>query len=158
MPTPTTLDASERTYLRWGFAYTVLYGDLMAAHLDPEHHQRICGYWYTVTSGAMSHTAFAEREHLDRWLAERGLTLTGDISAEVSSAWISGAYRRALHILPPAEFEHIPGLRTRALDNADYTLAIISTDPDGLCTEHVLNCNVPGRQIFDYFESRRLYG
>lgn len=144
--------------LRWGFAHVETYTDLWASHLDPEHHARTCGYWYTVTTRATSHVAFAERAHLDRWLAERGLTLAGDISAEGSHCEIIGAYRRALHILPPAEFEQLDGLRTRTVDNGDYTLAIISTDRDGLRVEHVLNPNVHDRPVFDYAESRRLYG
>lgn len=144
--------------LPWGFVATETYADLWAQHLSPEHHQRTCGYWYTVTNHATSHTAFATREHLDCWLAERGLHLVADITAEGSYSRIAGGYRRAVHILPPAEFEQLAGLRTRALGNGDYTLAIISTDADGQRTEHTLNCNVPGRPTFDYAESRQMYG
>ena len=63
--------------------------DLRATALTLGQHGRTCGYWYTVTSGATAHTAFAARAGLDRWLRERNLTLAGQLQAQ--GEWASAA-------------------------------------------------------------------
>ena len=60
-------------------SYTRHYDKLYATTLTREQHERTCGYWFTVTNGATAHTAFATRAGLDRWLAERGLSLENEL-------------------------------------------------------------------------------
>jgi len=138
--------------------YTQTYERLHWCALTPEARERTCGYWYTVTSnGATPHTAFRTRAALMRWLDDRGLTVEGEIPEPGNYAHgpIIGSYRRASH-LSYDRFYDVEGLRTRVMDNADYTLGIISTDADGLRTIHHLNPNCRDRPIFDYRSSQAL--
>ncbi len=139
------------------YTATRLYNNLWAYHLTPELHERTCDYWYTVTQGATPHTAFTTRAGLDRWMAERGLELTEDISNEGDGCRIAGAYRYSMHIMPVDEFMALPGEQTRAMSNGQYTLAIIDVDTDGLRHVHILNPNVKDRPVFDFAESHKMY-
>lgn len=49
------------------------------ACLDAERHAQTCGYWYTISRDAISHSAFATREELMAWLANNGLELTREL-------------------------------------------------------------------------------
>ncbi len=139
-------------------AYVQTYSRLYLCALNQEAHDRTCDYWYTVSSHAMAHTAFTRRAALLRWLNERGLSVAGDIPepGQFASFEIKGAYRTARH-LDRAAFDALKGEQTRALSNGEYTLAVITLDPDGLRTVHTLNPNVRDRPVFDYRESRELY-
>src|SRR5438445_296985 len=93
--------------------YQQTYSELYACALTQEQHERTCGYWFTVTNGAMAHTAFATRAGLDRWLAERGLALEGELPA--AGTWgtsrIVGEYRTALHgVHLPQTGDEWPGM------------------------------------------------
>lgn len=139
-------------------AYTQLYEYLHWCALDPDARARTCGYWYTMTSyGATPHTAFRTRPAFMRWLEDRNLSVRGEVPEPGNYAHgsIDGSYRRASH-MSYDEFYAIDGLRTRVLDNADYTLGIVSTDPDGLRTVHHLNPNCRDRPDFDYRASQAL--
>lgn len=138
-------------------AYPRLYDNLWVNHLTPARHHDTCGYWYTVTAGTFSHVAFANRESLDRWLGERGLTIDDDISAEGTSSRITGAYRTTSH-MDMTEFDALTGLEVRQMDNADYTRATVTIDDDGLRNVHYLNCNIRSRHVYDRAESNKLYG
>ena len=59
--------------------YAQTYSNLHAFALTREEHEHTAGYWFTVTNGAIAHTAFRTRPELDRWLYERGLSLENDI-------------------------------------------------------------------------------
>jgi len=48
--------------------------------LDNEMHGRTCGYWYTITRHAISHTAFRTEEELKVWLKENRLELSEDLT------------------------------------------------------------------------------
>ena len=48
--------------------------------LDQAMHLRTCGYWYTVTHHATSHTAFRTEQELRNWLKSNRLDLTGDLT------------------------------------------------------------------------------
>jgi hypothetical protein len=136
--------------------YTREVTSLWATSLTEEQHEKTCGYWYTVTSGAMAHTAFATRAGLDRWMWERGLTLDTDLpeQGEFGTSRINGTYRSCSH-LDPAEFEMVrPVLATAELSNGDYTLGLVSEDDDGVRTVHYLNPNVKTRLVFDYRRTR----
>jgi len=138
--------------------YTQLYERLYWCSLDRDAHARTCGYWYTVTSyGATPHTAFRTRAALMRWLDDRGLTVQGEVPQAGTHAHgtIDGSYRRSSH-MSYDEFYAVDGLRTRVMDNGDYTLGIISTDADGLRTVHHLNPNRRDRPAFDHRASQAL--
>jgi len=119
-------------------------------------HARTCGYWYTVTSGSMAHTAFVTLEGLERWARERGLVLPV-LSEPGDGESIGGEYRTESHTVLE-QFGQIVGEWTRTLSNGDYVDAIISHDDDGVRTVHTLNPNVKTRRVFDYVESRNLMG
>jgi hypothetical protein len=127
--------------------------------LDPEGHEKTCDYWYLVQTSCFAHTAFNRRESLIQWLQERGLSLTKELPQHgtFSVQDITGSYRRQMHTSYD-EFYALQGARTRTLSNGDWTLAIITTDGDGLKTVHTLNPNCHDRQVFDYRESRALHG
>jgi hypothetical protein len=149
------------------------YRQLYAASLTPDFHEQTCGYWFTVTCGAVAHTAFATRAGLDRWLAERGLALEHDIPdysdpdvVPSRDNWregftrITSEYRTVMHgEFSPAEDDPYrmtegdwpppnPVLATAVMSNGQYTLALI-TEEDGVRTVHTLNPNVKTRVVFD---------
>lgn len=153
---------------------TRTYSNLRATSLTPEQHERTCGYWYTVTSGAMAHTAFATRAGLDRWLRERNLTLANDLPAqgEFGTTAIVGSYceRAYLDIDDDYRERHYPdgydddeaafyALQpvdaTPVLSNGDYTLGLLTEDAEGVRTVHYLNPNVKTRRVFDYKRTRQ---
>lgn len=141
--------------------YQLSFSKLYAASLTAAQHERTCGYWFTVTNGAVAHTAFTTRAGLDRWLAERGLTLESELPEAGTSglARIAGQYRTAFHgeflsddpadSMAPGDFYSLrPVMATAALSNGEYTLALI-TEAAGIRTVHTLNCNVRSRVVFD---------
>ena len=123
--------------------YITEYGNLRATSLNREQHERTCGYWYTVTSGATAHTAFRTWSELHRWLTERGLTLDGPLSyytGEWATATITGSYRKASH-RDVTVFDALQPVRTtRVMDNGCMTPAKI-TEADGIRTIHYMNVN-----------------
>jgi hypothetical protein len=142
--------------------YTQAHGNLWAASLTPEQHERTCDYWFTVTSGATSLTAFSTRPGLDRWLSERGLSLEGELPEAGTSGFtrITGEYRSVSHGehvsddpcagMRESESWHAlrPVMASATLSNGRYTLALITED-DGVRTVHTLNPNVKTRVEFD---------
>jgi hypothetical protein len=50
--------------------------------LDKRAHAQTCGYWFTITHRATSHTAFATVEELTAWLAKNGLVPSRPLPAE----------------------------------------------------------------------------
>lgn len=140
-----------------------LYKDLSVCSVTPEYHARTCGYWYIVqTFGATPHTAFAERAHLDNWLNERGLTLKDELphtKGEHGYTKILGEYTRESHMSYDEFYNLAPqAIETKILDNADYTLGLITTDETGHKTIHHLNCNLKYRPVYPYAETRANYG
>lgn len=150
-------------------SYTLVYDKLYATSLDPEQHERTCGYWFTVTNGATAHTAFATRAGLDRWMSERGLSLENDLPE--AGTWgttrVLGTYRTESHgEFSPTEdnpYRMVEGdnwdslqpiMSTATLSNGDYTLALI-TEETGVRTVHTLNPNVKTRVVYDRKETAR---
>ena len=142
-------------------SYSQVYDSLYATSLTPEWHEKTCGYWFTVTNGAMAHTAFETRAGLDRWLSERGLTLENDLpeAGTFGTTRITGEYRTKSHGefigddyrdgMGEGDFYSlVPVAATAAMCNGDYTLALITED-DGVRTIHTLNPNVKTRVVFD---------
>lgn len=136
-----------------------IHRDLSIIALDRQQHERTCGYWYCVRSGGAAHTAFAEPDHLIRWLLERGLGMLDPLPAAgfPATAKITGQYRSRMH-MDPDQFYGLSGPPIRVLDNAQYTLGIVTTDAQRVRTVHFLNCNVKTRPVFDYATSRALVG
>jgi hypothetical protein len=154
-------------------SYTMEYRRLQVTALTPEFHEKTCGYWYTVTRyGGTAHTAFATRHGLMRWLAERGLTLDGELPGtlgEYATMPVTGQYRSTSHgeFAPDEDNPHRmvageewsavkPVVITSALSNGRYTLALISEDYDGVRTVHTLNPNVRDRLTADGATMRAL--
>lgn len=132
------------------------YKDLRVTVLTEDYHKETCGYWYRVTSGAMAHTAFATKQGLLRWLSERGLSLTAELTEPgvFSTQRIEGSYNRAMH-MSTDDFYSLPSIvETKVLSNGQYTLGLI-TESEGIRTVHHLNCNVKERVEFDYWVSRQ---
>lgn len=144
-------------------SYKQVHGNLWASSLTQEAHERTCGYWFTVTSGACAHTAFTTRAGLDRWLSERGLALEGELPeagtwgntrivgtycAESHGDFVSDDYRDGM-VEDEAWHSLEPVLATAALSNGDYTMALITEDAGGVRTVHTLNPNVRTRVVYD---------
>jgi hypothetical protein len=136
--------------------YTQTYTDLHLSCIDEERHHRTCDYWYLLSSGALSHTAFADAEEMLMWLNQRGLWLTDALPAErgtVKHIGIGGSYRESSY-LDVAVFQAIQPTRDQfflkiaVLDNARWTLGKVTQDEDGIRTVHHLNCNVKERTEF----------
>ena len=142
---------------------TRTYSGLWLISLEPEQHAKTCGYWYLVQMyGATPCKAFASRSNLFRWLDERGLKINEEELAphkQHSSQRIEGEFRESHYLGDADSFWKLAANReTRQCDNAQYTLAKITTDPDGVRHVHLLNCNVKDRPVFDYQESRAMHG
>lgn len=141
--------------------YTTTRDNLHVCVLNRAHHERTCGYWYTVTSRGMAHTAYARRESLLQWAEDRGLSFAKEVveadGVVIHFMQVKGSYREAMH-MDRAVFDAIVGKEIRVLSNGDYTLGKVSVDADGLRTVHSLNPNVRDRPVFDHTESRRLVG
>ncbi|MFE5290182.1 hypothetical protein ACFRAQ_34885 [Nocardia sp. NPDC056611] len=124
--------------------YMQEYGSLSVCSLTPEQHERTCGYWYTVTCGAMAHTAFRSVEELREWLDSHGLKLVNPLPEERGvHSWgpIEGRYRSAMY-MDIAQFMAVdPLLMIPQMSNGRYTLGKITEDEDGVRTVHYLNPN-----------------
>jgi hypothetical protein len=118
-----------------------------------------CGYFYTVTNGATSHTAFRSMKALIDWLHLLNLELATPLPAyrsENCSIEIKGEYFDVAH-MGYDEFFGLPAIaETRTMSNGDYTLGRITADEDGIRTIHTLNPNCKHRPVYDYAESAKL--
>ena len=155
-----------------------VHDNLSLVTLDAEFHRRTCGYWYLIRRSAQAHTAFAKREHLLAWLAERGLELTEDLPPHGTHSFqrLQGKYATACHrtydpVLKLADDtrwerryddpkernpDELP-IITRTCSNGSYTLAVI-TESAGMRVVNYLNPNCKYRPEYDYTESKALHG
>lgn len=140
-------------------SFSSQFSGLRVTSLTAEQHKNTCGYWYVVTSASTPHTAFADRDHLIKWMESLGLSLLGELSmaGTQSTVDIHGTYLRTSHLSYDA-FYSLDGKRVRVCDNSDYTLGIITEDDNGISELHHLNCNLRDRLVFDYSASRALVG
>ena len=60
--------------------------------LDAAQHARTCGYWYTITKNATSHTAFRTEEELTAWLKQNRLTLSAPLTPAGTSSYQKLSY------------------------------------------------------------------
>lgn len=130
--------------------HTTTHDNLLVCHLTEERHRQTCGYYYTVTSQGMAHTAFRTRHGLDRWLADRGMVISGDISEPGTFARITGSYRTASYLDDAQVLHELIGTITPVMSNGDWTLGKITRDADGITTVHHYNPNVRTRPVLDY--------
>ncbi len=124
--------------------------DLFVCRLSRESRSRTCGYWFVVTSGTTSHTAFRTRRGLDLWLSRLGLELTGPLDKAGDQCRIEGEYRRVY--IPAETLDRMNGEKIRTLHNGDYV--------DGMIVrcggETTLYVSHPGVLKHDYRESQRM--
>jgi hypothetical protein len=108
-----------------------------------------CGYYYIVTKGAMSHTAFRTKRALKIWLKDSGLTL-GKRTWTKTSIILNGEYRRQYSFLGHFEFikeyGHLESMFV--LDNGDWVIGFIEKTEEGRIW-HLQNPNAQ-RVPFDY--------
>lgn len=138
-----------------------MYGTTKNLHvtsLTQEQHEKTCGYWYTVTDGAMAHTAFATERGLLHWMQERGLELTAPLPARGtwSTQKIQGNYTRicTMDLVSFERLAHENHPKIKILDNGEYTMGIVTTNENGSKTVHHLNCNIRTRPVYDYQQTR----
>ena len=139
--------------------HTTTYTNLRVQTLNEEAHEKTCNYWYTVTTHSLAHTAFNKRQSFLNWLEYRGLSLNGELPphGKLGGAGIIGSYRECSH-LNYEEFAAIsPAYSIREMSNGNWTEGKITIDPDGIHTVHTMNPNYQ-RVVFDYKESREIYG
>lgn len=144
--------AHAQTYPGRGHSAPDYRGALHLCALTAEQRAHTCRYWYTVTDNSTAHTAFRTRAALMRWLADRRLTLTAELPAELGEhavQRIAGTYRTAMHTAQ-AEFFALRGDIGREMSNGEYTMAIYTADDDGIVTVHTLNPNVHTRPVYDW--------
>ena len=94
--------------------------DLHLACLTPEQKEKTCGYWYTVTSNGMAHTAFRTKAALFSWLHALDLHILDDVPVTLGEhAWmkIHGQYRREWGGDTPEAFQALPGVPVCVLSN-----------------------------------------
>jgi hypothetical protein len=143
--------------------FTTTHKNLRIVGQTDEMRARGCGYYYAITCGSFSHTAFDTEAGLNRWAADRGLTVPAgalDNRGVFGVFPIAESYRTSNVVTDdPADVEQsADGFFTRAMSNGAYVVANIVTDPDGIRRVRTLNPNVRTRQTFDYAESRLMMG
>jgi len=125
---------------------------LTLACLTPSMHSQTCGYWYTVKSNGMAHTAFGMLYSLRRWLEERGLTLAEPVPEKHGThayIRIEGEYGQSL-VGTQKRWEAIkPTHRSIGLQNGQYVDIKFTRDEYGLVVEHKLNPNCHWRKTYD---------
>lgn len=140
------------------------FNNLRVCALNAEQHAKTCNYWYTVHHGALSgHNAFETRSGLERWLDERGLTCEIPTAIQPEDygkgfscgSQIIGTYRKQSHFSYDELYALPVLIRTKVMDNGDYTLGLITLDDDGIRTVHYMNCNCHDRIVFDYRETAK---
>jgi hypothetical protein len=47
--------------------------------ITQQYHEQTCNYWYLITKGGTSHTAFTHEWQLTAWLKAQNLNLTADL-------------------------------------------------------------------------------
>lgn len=127
--------------------YVTCHEGLYLSVITEEHHRQTCGYWYLITTGAQSHTAFETERGLLRYLKERNLKLTQPLTPRgvPSHQKLEGRYFRCT-MLDEEEFSRLAEAtplthHTKVMDNGDYTLGLLVPDKDGVVTVHLLNPN-----------------
>lgn len=135
------------------------YKDMWLCSLTAEQRSKTCGYWYTITTKhCTAHTAFRTRQALDKWLADRNLTLPRELPpiGQHDVQRIQGEYFTIMHGSYD-EFYSVPSIaEIRLLSNGEYTLGRIASQDDGIRAVHTLNPNCKHRPTFDYRTSQEL--
>lgn len=108
-----------------------------------------CGYYYIVTNGATSHTAFRTKTALKYWLKITGIRI-GKRQWCKGSVKLTGSYSSVTEMLNNDEFiaKHAGKKTFYSLFNGSYSIGFIEETPTG----NILYCQNPNtdRFIFDY--------
>jgi len=131
-------------------SYPQTYSQHWNLYFHPHNEKPVgCGYYYIVTNGAMSHTAFRTKIALKRWLNETGLKLgkKGWMGRSIS---LTGTYTRNCEMLNTKEFFNKYGHLEPfyALDNGRYSIGFIERKESGNVL-HIQNVNTD-RPELDY--------
>lgn len=137
------------------------YKDLRVTQVTPEKARNTCGpYWYLVTTGATSHTAFRTTEGFLGWLNERGLKLEDTLAeiGEFKTQRIIGEYNSVMHFSYD-EFYNLSNQEnflgsTKTLSNGKCTLAFITEDQNGIRSIHTMNPNCEYRHVYEHADCR----
>lgn len=141
-----------------GFKYDHEYNSLMLCIVDRKKNSSGigCGYFYLVTNGGSSHTAFRTRQELRTWLQMTGLKLAKRKNRCVE---LEGKYSHSLEMLNTKEFFNKYGKFEPypILENGAYTIGFAERKASGV-TLHIQNSN-SDRWEMDYRQTqRRLQG
>jgi hypothetical protein len=109
-----------------------------------------CGYYYIVTNGGTSHTAFRTNKALKYWLKITGLKIGKRSHWGGGNVNLTGSYKQVVECLNNNEFfaKHAGKKTYYALCNGSYSIGFIDETPTG----NVLYCQNPNtdRFILDY--------
>lgn len=107
-----------------------------------------CGYYYIVTKGCTSHTAFRTKKALKTWLNQTGLKIGHRTSYR--SVSLVGEYTRTCMMMNQKEFLNSFGHLEPfyVLDNGSYSIGFIDRKPDGNVL-YLQNVNTD-RPVLDY--------
>lgn len=107
-------------------------------------------YTYLLTHNSCSFKAYVTFSAFKRFLKERNLKLKG--------RYIIGEYKQTRQ----ADISKIKGLKTRVLNNGEYTPATITTNKKGVVTVHIECSGIydPAKRqtIDEYREFDKIYG
>jgi len=123
-------------------------------YLHPQNLPAVgCGYYYIVSHGAFSHTAFRTKKALKTWLSQTGLKIGK--RNNYRSVRLVGDYDRTLCMMNTKEFFNTYGHLEPfyALDNGSYSIGFIDRREDG----NILLIQNPNtdRPILDYQKVRK---
>jgi hypothetical protein len=125
------------------------YANMRVTRLGEESHNRTCGYWYTVTCGAMAFTAFRSRRALDMWMRRCNLQFEGlesNLDNAGDSVKIQNGFTHVCHwrstTMPAGE--PVP-----VMSNGEYVQGVRAVE-DGYVTIHFPNPNCPDKIVLDY--------
>ena len=131
------------------------YNNLYLFIQDSEKKPIGCGYYYIVTCGAMSHTAFRTKKALKYWLKTTGLRI-GRRGKWRGTINLKGSYQEGMEMLNTDEFfiKHAGKKPYYALCNGEYSIGFIEQTDEG----NILYYQNPNtdRMILDYKKTRVL--
>jgi len=130
-------------------SYAINNGSLYLYICDQSKPAVGCGYFFLITTGAMSHTAFRTKKALKTWLKLTGLKIGRRSGRQIK---LIGNYTRNLEMSNMAEFyakygKHEPFY---ALDNGQYSIGFCERKETGNIL-HIQNPNTD-RPVLDYFK------
>ena len=127
------------------------YSGCWSLYIHPKTEKPVgCGYYYVITCGAMSHTAFRTKRALKLWLQNTGSKIGRRSYGKTVS--LLGTYYRNTVMMDNRKFYNTFGHLEPfyALDNGDFTVGFIERAETGNIL-HIQNPNTD-RPILDYMK------